>query len=152
MKLIKDVAIKRLKKIPTKDLDGVYNGWLIDILRGTDKIKSDKKNFSQLYLTTCLPKMVKGFHLHKKKTDHFCVFGGEVKMILIDERPNSPTYKIKNVFIMGDKNPLVIRVPPGIKHGFKNISKNVVYMINYMDPPFDPRGHDTKSTKEEIKW
>jgi len=150
MKLINGVGIKKLKKIITKDLDGHYNGWLIDVLRGNDKIKSDKKNFSQLYVTTCLPKMIKGFHLHKKKTDHFCVVGGKAKLVLIDNRPYSSTFKIKNEFIIGDDNPMVIRVPPGVKHGFKNIGKTVIYIINYMNPPFDKNDPDTESSKEDV--
>jgi dTDP-4-dehydrorhamnose 3,5-epimerase len=152
MKLINDVVVKRLKKISTKDLDGKYNGWLIDVLRNDDKIKSDGNNFSQLYVTTCLPKMIKGFHLHQKKTDHFCAIGGKIKMVLIDDRQNSSTFGMKNEFIMGDENPIIIRVPPGVKHGFKNVGETMIYLINYMTPSFDKNDPDTKSSKEDVKW
>ena len=142
-KLIDGVEIKKLKKIITYDLHKKENGWLIDVLRDSDAIKKDSNKFSQIYVTTAYPGMVKGFHWHKKKVDLFCVIAGTAKLILIDDRENSPTKGTLNEFVMGEEGEyVVVRVPPYVKHAFKNVGKNIAYIINYMTPAFDPEDPD----------
>lgn len=151
-RLIDDVIIKELKVIQTKDTDDLNNGWLIDILRATDEVKIDGDSFGQIYLTTANENSIKGFHLHKTKTDHFCVIRGLAKMVLIDNRKGSQTYKQINEIIMGEENFKVVRVPVGVKHAFKNIGNGPVYMLNYMTPAFDVNHPDTITTTEDYDW
>ena len=142
-KLIEGVEVKKLNKIITYDLNNKENGWLVDVLRGTDKIKKDGNNFSQIYVTTAYPEKIKGFHWHKKKVDIFYVITGIAKLVLIDDRENSPTKGILNEFIMGEEGEnILVRVPPYVKHAFKNIGKNIVYILNYMNPSYDPNNPD----------
>lgn len=151
-KLIEGVEIKKLKKIITYDLRNKENGWLIDILRATDKIKKDGNNFAQIYITTAYPGMIKGFHWHKKKVDLFYVVTGTAKLVLIDDRENSTTKGRLNEFIMGEEGEnIVVCVPPYVKHGFKNIGKNIVYILNYMNPAHDSNDPDNYHWND-YKW
>jgi len=144
--LIKGVEVKELKKIITYDKDKKENGWLIDILRATDKIKKDRDKFGQVYMTTAHPGMIKGFHWHKKKVDLFCVIAGTAKLVLVDDRDGSPTKGFVNEFIMGSEGKyIVVRVPPFVKHAFKNIGNDLVYMLNCMNPAYDPDHPDDYS-------
>ena len=152
MQLIDGVETKKLKVIQTYDKDKKNNGWLIDILRATDEIKKDKDKFAQIYVTTAYPGMVKGFHWHKTKTDLFCVIVGKAKLVLIDDRENSPTKGMINEFIMGEGNYIVVRVPPYVKHAFKNIGDSIVYMLNYMNPAYDANNLDDYTSEENYKW
>lgn len=152
-KLIDGVEVKELKKIMTYDSQKIENGWLIDILRATDDIKKDGDNFSQIYVTVAYPGMVKGFHWHKKKTDMFCVIAGTVKMVLADDRENSPTRGIINEFVMGEKGDyIVVRVPPFVKHAFKNIGKDDAYILNYMNPAYDKDDPDDYTWEGGYEW
>ncbi|MCK4497211.1 MAG: dTDP-4-dehydrorhamnose 3,5-epimerase family protein [Candidatus Aenigmarchaeota archaeon] len=152
-RLIDGIEVKRLEKIKTKDLKGNENGWLVDVLRATDSIKKDGNNFSQIYITTAFPDMVKGFHWHKKKTDIFFVVSGTAKLVLIDGREDSPTKGMVNEFVMGEEGEMIlVLVPPYVKHAFKNIGKDIVYMLNYMNPAFDLNDPDSYHWKGNYEW
>ena len=88
----------------------------MEILRCDEEIF---KGFGQVYLTTVYPGVVKAWHYHKKQVDNFTCVKGMIKVVLYDAREDSPTYKEINEFFIGEKNPLLISVPPLVYHGFK---------------------------------
>jgi len=109
---IDGVVIKPLKVIPDE------RGWLMEILRNDDPIFTQ---FGQVYMTTAYPGVVKGWHYHKKQTDNFTCVHGMMKVALYDKREGSPTYGALMEIFVGEKNPVLISVPPGVYHGFKGI-------------------------------
>ena len=72
-RLIDGVVLKNLKVIPDE------RGWLMEIIRKDDPFFSQ---FGQVYLTVAYPEVVKGWHYHKKQTDHFCCVKGMLKVVL----------------------------------------------------------------------
>ena len=62
--MIHGVLTKPLKVIPDE------RGWLMEMLRDDDPFF---QRFGQVYLTVVYPEVVKGWHYHKKQTDHFVV-------------------------------------------------------------------------------
>lgn len=133
MNLIEGVKIKELRIIPDE------RGWVMEILRGDDKIFS---KFGQVYLSTAYPGVVKAWHLHKKQTDNFTCIKGMMKVALYDARKNSKTYGLINEFFIGEKNPILVTVPPGIYHGFKTIGEETAYFINIPDMPYNYKNPD----------
>jgi dTDP-4-dehydrorhamnose 3,5-epimerase len=129
---IKGVKIKRLAVIPDE------RGWLMEILRSDEDIF---EKFGQVYITTAYPGVVKAWHYHKKQTDNFTCVHGMMKVVLYDSRKDSPTFKnIVEIFV-GERNPALISVPPGVYHGFKGIGNETAYFLsiptlpyNYADP------------------
>jgi dTDP-4-dehydrorhamnose 3,5-epimerase len=119
--MIKGVEVKKLNVIPDE------RGWLMEILRCDDNIF---KRFGQVYITTAYPGVVKAWHMHKKQTDNFTCIRGMMKVALYDARKDSSTYKEINEFFIGDKNPILISVPPYVYHGFKGIGTETAYFIN----------------------
>jgi dTDP-4-dehydrorhamnose 3,5-epimerase len=121
MNFIKDVKVKRLK----------YNcderGRLIEIFRNDDE---EFEKFGQFYMTTAYPKVVKGWHYHKLQDDYFFVAKGMAKIVLCDWREDSPTYKKVNEFFMGEFNPVLLKIPKGVLHGFKCISEEECLIFN----------------------
>ena len=119
--MIDGVATKKLRVIPDE------RGRLMEILRSDDELFS---RFGQVYMTTAYPGVVKGWHYHKKQTDHFAVVKGMAKLVLYDNRDNSPTKGDINEFFMGEHSPLLVKIPPLVLHGFKCIGDEEAVCIN----------------------
>ncbi len=120
--LIDGVKIVRLRMIPDE------RGRLMEILRRDWEGMFDE--FGQCYMTTGYPGVVKAWHYHEHQDDHFCVVHGMMKVVLYDPREDSPTKGVVNEFFMGDKNPLLLKIPKFVYHGFKTISENEALVIN----------------------
>ena len=119
--MIEGVATKKLKVIPDE------RGRLMECLRSDDDLFI---KFGQLYMTTTLPGVVKGWHLHHAQWDNIVCVKGMIKLALCDERDGSPTKGQIDEFFMGEHDPLLVRVPPGLWHGWKCVSTDEAYIIN----------------------
>jgi dTDP-4-dehydrorhamnose 3,5-epimerase len=129
-----NVFIKQLK-VHTDE-----RGWLAEILRQED-IDVNKK-FGQFYVTTAKPGITKANHYHKRKTEWFCVIKGKGKLVLKDIETN----EVKELE-MGDKNMIVVKIPPNMAHAIKNIGSNMMYLLAYIDEPFFAEDPDTYEYK-----
>ena len=119
--MIFGVIIKNLKVIPDE------RGRLMEIFRSDDQIFFQ---FGQVYMTTAYPGVVKGWHYHKKQFDHMTVVKGMMKIVLYDNRIESSTYgKVDEIFA-GIYNPVLVRIPPFVYHGFKCRSEEEAIVIN----------------------
>ena len=119
--MIGDVVVKQLKLIADE------RGWLMEILRSDWE---HFQKFGQIYITAAYPNVVKAWHMHKKQTDNLACIKGMVKLVLFDGRNRSKTKGEINEFAIGEKNPLLIKVPPRVWHGFKTISEEHALVIN----------------------
>ena len=129
-KLIDGVRIKELRLIPDE------RGYLMEMLRCDDEVF---EKFGQVYLSVGYPGVVKGWHYHKVQTDNFTIVKGMMKVALYDDRPDSPTRGEVNEFTMGELNPLLITIPPGVLHGMKAVGNSPGYLVNC---PTEPYRHD----------
>ena len=128
--LIDGVATKRLA------VHADERGRLMEMLRADDELFA---RFGQVYLTTAYPGVVKAWHYHERQVDHFVCVAGMMKVVLYDDRADSPTRGLVNEFFLGEHNPLLLRVPAGVLHGFKCVSEREGLMINV---PTEPYRHD----------
>lgn len=126
--MIKGVKVKKLKVIPDE------RGRLMEILRSDDELYLD---FGQVYMTTCYPEVVKGWHYHRLQTDNMCVVKGMAKIVLYDQRQDSPTEGEVSEFFLGEHNPLLLHIPPGIAHGIKAVGIVEAQIINIPDHPYN---------------
>jgi len=131
--MIDGVETKPLKFIPDE------RGYLMEILRVDDPIF---EKFGQVYLTVAYPGVVKGWHYHRKQTDLFAVIKGEIKLVLYDQRRNSLTRGEIDEFFLGEKNPLLVRIPPEVVHGFKAVGIEPGYVINCPTFPYNRESPD----------
>ncbi len=132
-RLIEGVRIKELRLLPDE------RGFLMEILRSDEEIFEE---FGQVYVTVAYPGVVKGWHYHKLQTDFFTVVSGMMKIVLYDPRTDSPTRGEVNEFFMGELNPLLITIPPGVLHGMKAIGTKPGYVVNCPTRPYDHREPD----------
>ncbi|MFA4991805.1 MAG: dTDP-4-dehydrorhamnose 3,5-epimerase family protein [Candidatus Omnitrophota bacterium] len=131
--MIKDVEVKKLKVIPDE------RGRLMEILRSDDKIFL---KFGQVYMTTAYPGVVKAWHFHKKQHDCFTCVSGKMKLVLYDAREGSRTHKEINEFVVSLDDPMLIKIPPLVYHGFKCVSDKEAIVINTPTLPYDPAEPD----------
>ena len=99
----------------------------MEMLRSDDEVF---ERFGQVYLTCCYPGVVKGWHYHRKQTDHFVCVRGTAKVVLYDGREESPTHKEINEFFIGERKQILLKIPPLVMHGFKAIGNEPAYIIN----------------------
>jgi dTDP-4-dehydrorhamnose 3,5-epimerase len=119
--MIEGVRVKPLRMIPDE------RGRLMELLRSDDEIFI---KFGQVYMTTVYPGVVKAWHYHKKQYDNFVAIRGMIKLVLYDAREDSPTRGEINEFFIGEWNPQLVQIPPGVYHGFKGISETEAIVIN----------------------
>lgn len=128
MQQIDGVVLKPLKVAADE------RGWLMEILRSDDRIFN---KFGQVYITTAYPGVVKGWHLHKIQTDNFTCIHGMMKVVLYDTRKDSPTFGNLMELFIGEKNPMLVSVPPFVYHGFKCIGAETAYFLSVPTEPYN---------------
>ena len=119
--MIQGVQIKKLKIIPDD------RGRLMEILRSDEKIF---ERFGQVYMTTAFPGVTKAWHFHKKQDDHFTCISGRMKLALYDAREGSSTKGEVNDFTISLEDPMLVKIPKGVYHGFKCVSDKEAVVIN----------------------
>lgn len=145
--MIDGVMVKKLKVIPDE------RGRLMECLRNDDELFI---RFGQFYMTTTLPGVVKGWHLHEAQFDNVVCVKGMIKLVLYDGRdgdggrPSSSTAGQLDEFFLGEHNPLLVRIPAGVWHGWKCTSLDEAYIVNaptevyrYDQPDQHELPHDT---------
>ena len=120
---IHDVVVRPL----TKFLD--ERGWLAELFR------SDELDASVMpvmaYLSMTQPGVARGPHEHLDQTDYFCFMGpSNFKVYLWDHRPESPNCGVKQVLYAGVDSPLMVIVPPGVVHAYRNIGNDNGIVFN----------------------
>ena len=125
--MIQDVQVKKLKAIPDE------RGFLMEILRRDEDLF---ESFGQCYVTLVHPRVVKGWHYHKKQVDHFACLAGTAKVVLYDAREKSKTYGKIDEYIMSLENPIVLKIPTYVYHGFTAEGDRDAMILNLPTEPY----------------
>jgi dTDP-4-dehydrorhamnose 3,5-epimerase len=86
------------------------------------------------------PGTIKAFHFHLHQTDVWVPAQGMFQVVLVDLRPDSRTFGLKNTLYVGALKPWQILIPPGVGHGYKIIGETpamLVYVTNRLYNPKD---------------
>lgn len=122
MELIRGAQLKRLRLIPDD------RGFLMEMLRSD---WPEFERFGQAYLTACYPGAIKAWHYHKRQTDHFVCVSGMARVVLFDDREDSPTRGVVNEFHLGHLNPVLLKIPPLVYHGFTAEGGQTALIVNF---------------------
>jgi dTDP-4-dehydrorhamnose 3,5-epimerase len=96
------------------------------------------QQFGEIYFSCVYPGAIKGWHIHKEMTLNYAVPHGNIKFVLYDERPASPTQgEIQEIF-MGPDNYSLVTVPPMVWNGFKGIGNETAVVANCATIPHSP--------------
>lgn len=89
-----------------------------------------------LYTVTIRPGMAKGWAMHHDQVDRYFFWGGSIKLVLYDDRPESPTYRMINELYFSELNRSLVLVPPRIYHAVQNVGTTEGLMINLPSEPY----------------
>lgn len=85
------------------------------------------------------PDAVKAFHLHHRQTDVWYVPPcDKLLLVLHDCRRGSPTENTTMRFVLGDGRNRLVRIPPGVAHGTRNLARTTGRIIYMVDVQFSP--------------
>src|SRR5262245_1833615 len=86
-------------------------------------------NFSEMD-----PGAIKAFHLHQRQTDvWFIPPASKMLVVLGDVRAASPTEGATQRLVLGDGSSRLVRIPPGVAHGVRNLGAargTIVYFVD----------------------
>ena len=112
--VIRDVVAKPLRKFIDE------RGWLAELYR-SDELAADLMPV-MCYISMTQPGVARGPHEHVDQTDYFCFIGpSNFKIYLWDSRPGSPTSGVRQTVYAGQDAPMMVIVPPGVVHAYRNV-------------------------------
>lgn len=94
--------------------------------------------FGEIYFSCIRPGFVKGWKKHLKQTQHFAVPTGQIKLVLYDDRPSSPTKGQVQEIEMGRSQYSLVRIPPQVWYAFSVVGAQEALIANCTDIPHDP--------------
>jgi dTDP-4-dehydrorhamnose 3,5-epimerase len=82
---------------------------------------------------------IKAFHLHSRQTDVWYVPPSDrMLVVLFDAREGSATEGVRMRLTLGNGSSRLLRIPPGVAHGVRNISTTIGRIIYLVDVAFSP--------------
>jgi dTDP-4-dehydrorhamnose 3,5-epimerase len=130
--MIAGVMIKPLKLIPDE------RGFLMELLRSDEPVFAA---FGQVYITGCKAGIAKGWHYHREQSDYFACVEGTALLVLYDNREASPTCGEVQELILDAPpctraEPLLVKIPPLVLHGFTALDCAEARIINVPTLPY----------------
>jgi hypothetical protein len=77
------------------------------------------KQFGEIYFSAVNPGAIKAWHIHKEMSLNYAAVVGTIKLVLYDDRPDSPTRGELMELFIGEQNYSLVTVPPMVWNGFK---------------------------------
>jgi len=140
-KIIKDVLLYPLKVNKDEDSGGI----LVETLRKDwSEIYGGKRDFSMQYFSVTDSGKARDedkWHLHPNyQEDRFLLVQGEVVVAIADQRNDSPTKGLLNLFYQkAYENPYIVLVPKNTLHGFLVVSKEPAILLNFPTGLYNPQ-------------
>jgi dTDP-4-dehydrorhamnose 3,5-epimerase len=89
------------------------------------------------YHFTVRPGIVKGWGMHKLHEDRYCLIFGELKVVLYDDRPESPTRGLLSEIFLSEYRRQLINIPIGIWHADHNVGDKDALVVNFPTTAYD---------------
>ncbi len=97
------------------------------------------------------PGAIKAFHLHLRQTDIWFVPPGDrMLVVLLDVRQGSPTEGTKVPIMLGNGASRMVRIPPGVAHGARNVGTAMGRIIYFTDVHFS--AEPTACDEGRLPW
>jgi dTDP-4-dehydrorhamnose 3,5-epimerase len=100
---------------------------------------------AQINDSVVAPGAIKAFHVHRRQTDLWYVPPEHrVLLVLVDVRQGSPSERVVVRMMLGDGHSRLVRVPPGVAHGCRNLGGAAARIVYLTDLHFsaDPQRTD----------
>ncbi len=146
--MIEGVLIKQLA------VSADARGYFVEIMSRDEEIFA---GFGDMHMTAAYPGVVKAWHKHEQKSENVVCVQGMAKLVLFDPREDSPSRgEVMQVFL-GENKLLLVRIPPGVYHGYKCIGEREAVLLVVSDRVHDRNSPDVKrlppdSTEIPYDW
>jgi dTDP-4-dehydrorhamnose 3,5-epimerase len=106
---------------------------------------------AQVNFSTLAPGAVKAFHVHRAQTDVWFVPPEDrILLVLADVRKGSASEGKSAKLLLGDGRSFLVRIPPGVAHGCRNLGQTTARIVYFTDQHFDA---DPERTDEgRLPW
>ena len=132
MKKIK--AFKRYSVPTTDQRTGSSNGKLISVWKHYENERELPP--MEAYVTSYLPGVLKGPHLHKTRWDYFTCVKGRVLIVV---KCLDGSYE---EFLSSEDEPVTVEVPANIPSATLNLSDETSLVLNLCNPAWHPENED----------
>jgi dTDP-4-dehydrorhamnose 3,5-epimerase len=95
-----------------------------------------------VYLVEAKAGSVRAWVYHRRQYDRLAYTQGRFQVVLYDIREESPTFKKLSSIIIGKERPVLLRIPPYVVHGVKNIGNEDSTFVNMPTNIYDPHNPD----------
>lgn len=126
-------SIEGLEIVPLKRFND-DGGSMTELARLDGGMVQGLKGFQALQVNFSVmePLAIKAFHLHKRQTDVWYVPPSDKLLLVVaDARKGSSTEGLVQRIVLGDGNSRLVRIPPGVAHGAKNLRPAAPSIIIY---------------------
>jgi dTDP-4-dehydrorhamnose 3,5-epimerase len=115
-------------------------GYFLEVARIKQGLAADfVPETTQVSAALSYPGTIKAFHFHQHQTDLWVPSQGMFQVVLVDLRPGSSTFGLKNTMYTGSLKPWQILIPPGVGHGYKVIGGSAGMLIYVTNRLYDPK-------------
>ncbi len=116
-------------------------GYFLEVIRMRQGLAAHfPAETTQVSAALSYPGTIKAFHFHQEQTDLWVPAIGMFQVVLVDLRPDSRTFGLRNTLYAGTLKPWQLLIPPGVGHGYKVIGDGpgiLVYVTNRLYNPAD---------------
>jgi dTDP-4-dehydrorhamnose 3,5-epimerase len=109
-------------------------GELYRMLRSDDE---HFQGFGEIYFSSVKPGAVKAWHLQRRMIRHYAAPVGTAKVVLYDDRAESPTLGKVQEIVLGEANYQLLIIPPNIWSGFTAIGNGNALIADCTTAPHD---------------
>ena len=95
-----------------------------------------------VYVVTAVGGSIRGWVYHKNQSDRLAFTNGSLRVVLYDLRPESRTYGTLNVMDVGERNKVLLTIPPEVVHGVHNRGTVAATFVNMPTRAYDPSNPD----------
>jgi dTDP-4-dehydrorhamnose 3,5-epimerase len=114
-------------------------GYFLEVQRiGEGLAAHFPKDSTQISAAFNYPGIIKAFHFHRHQTDCWTPALNMLQIVLVDLRPESPTFGHRNTIYAGNIRPWQILIPPGVAHGYKVLNAGPSLLIYATDRFYNP--------------
>ena len=94
---------------------------------------------TQVSAALSYPGTIKAFHYHLEQSDFWVPVNGMFQVAMVDLRPGSRTFGLRNTMYVGLLRPWQILIPPGVGHGYKVIGTEPAMLVYVTNRTYNPK-------------
>lgn len=99
------------------------------------------KSFGEVYFSTINKGIVKGWKKHDKTILNYTVPIGNVKVVIFDPNPSSPSFNEIQEIVLGENNHILLTIPANVWYSFASLDNSKAIICNLINIEHDDDIH-----------